>query len=146
MAVKPVTAAGGVVYQQRDNNVPQVVLIFRRDVWDLPKGKIEEGETIKECAVREVAEEIGLANQPKINFVLTDTYHEYEEDGIQFGKTTHWFGMQLESVPENGFNPQLEEDIKKVRWVALPKAKELVGYGNLVEVLNSFESQYSTAD
>lgn len=144
MLIKPVTAAGGVVYQPTDNNIPQIVLIFRRDVWDLPKGKIEEGETIMECAEREVAEEIGLFTRPKVNFVLTDTYHEYEENGIRYGKTTHWFGMRMESVPEKGLNPQLEEDIRKVRWVELPEAKELVGYDNLVEVLNSFENRYYT--
>lgn len=138
--MEPVTAAGGVVYQQNENDTLKVVLIYRRGVWDLPKGKLEEGETIKECAVREVAEEIGLTNHPKISFNLADTYHEYEEGGIRFGKTTHWFGMRMESVPDNGFKPQIEEDIKKIRWVTIPKAKELVGYENLVDVLNSFEA------
>ena len=145
MSTKPVTAAGGVVFQQGENDIPQVVLIYRRGVWDLPKGKIEKGETIKQCAIREVAEEIGLSAHPEISFKLTNTYHEYEKDGIRFGKTTHWFGMR-ESVPEKGFKPQIEEDIKKVRWATLPKAKKLVGYNNLVEVLNSFESRYDNTD
>lgn len=138
--IEPVTAAGGVVYQQKNKkNLPQVLLIFRRKVWDLPKGKVEEGETVKECAVREVAEEIGLPIQPKIMFDLTETYHEYDQAGKRFGKTTYWFGMKLDSVPEEGFEPESEEGIEKVRWKSLSSAKRLVGYDNLMDVLNSFE-------
>lgn len=142
METESVKAAGGVVYYKDGNDVLQVVLIYRRGVWDLPKGKLEEGETIKECAMREVAEEIGLPAYPKISFDLTKTYHEYEEDEIHFGKTTYWFGMKLQSLPEQGFKPQTEEDIKKIRWATLPKAQELVGYDNLVNVLNFFEDRY----
>lgn len=142
METEPVTAAGGVVYYQDEDDTLQVILIYRRGVWDLPKGKLDEGETIKECAVREVAEEIGLPTYPEISFDLTKTYHEYEEDKVRFGKTTHWFGIELQSLPEQGLRPQTEEDIKKIRWATLPKAKELVGYSNLVEVLNSFGNRY----
>lgn len=141
-AIESITAAGGVVYKQEKNNEPtHVLLIYRRGVWDLPKGKIEEGETVKDCAVREVSEEIGLQTPPEIDFTLADTYHEYEQDGIRFGKTTHWFGMRLDSMPEEGFKPETEEDIEEVRWVSLSKAKRIVGYDNLVGVLNSFENR-----
>lgn len=139
---EPVTAAGGVVYKSEENNPPHILLIYRRGVWDLPKGKLEEGETVQECAIREVAEEIGLQTHPEISFRLTDTYHEYERDGISFAKITHWFGMRMHSIPEKGFEPQTEEDIKKVQWAMLNNAKTLVGYDNLVDVLNSFESRY----
>jgi 8-oxo-dGTP pyrophosphatase MutT (NUDIX family) len=141
-AIESVTAAGGVVYKQSKSNLPQVLLIFRRKVWDLPKGKIEEGETIKECAVREVAEELGLSAKPKISFTLIDTYHEYEQDGTKFGKTTYWFGMRLDSMSREGFDPETEEGIEKVRWTSLADAKMLVGYDNLINVLNSFEYRF----
>ncbi len=55
---KPVTAAGGLV----ENEKGEVLLIFRRGKWDLPKGKLDPGETIEQCAVREVEEETGLKN------------------------------------------------------------------------------------
>lgn len=140
--LKPVTASGGVVYRQKEKDQPQVLLIFRRGVWDLPKGKLEMGETVEECAVREVAEEIGISNQPQIMAPLKNTYHEYEENGKKYGKTTHWFGMQLPSLPKNGFDPEVEEGIKKVKWVKLSEAKKLVGYENLVDVLNKFGQLY----
>lgn len=140
--LEPVTAAGGVVFRQENNDRLHVLLIFRRGVWDLPKGKIEDGETVEECAVREVAEEIGIANPPTITFSLIDTYHEYKEKGTKYGKTTHWFGMELASLPQSGFAPETDEGIEKVKWVQLSEAKSLVGYENLVDVLNSFDSLY----
>src|SRR5688500_2748722 len=53
-----VTAAGGLVVNEDD----KVLLMIRRGKWDLPKGKHDEGETIEECAIREVMEETGLKN------------------------------------------------------------------------------------
>lgn len=141
-AIEPVIAAGGVVYKTSKGDLPRVLLIFRRKVWDLPKGKVEEGETIRECAVREVAEEVGLQTLPEISFALKDTYHEYERAGTYYGKTTHWFGMKLNSDPSGGFSPETEEGIEKVQWTTLANAKGLVGYDNLVEVLKSFENRF----
>lgn len=142
--VEPITAAGGVVYRESEaGSGPEVLLIYRRGVWDLPKGKHEEGETIRECAVREVAEEVGIAELPAIMKQLSDTYHEYRQDGRQYGKTTHWFAMQLKEKPENGFSPQQVEDIEKVEWYPLEKAMQLVGYENLIAVLDSFENWYA---
>lgn len=140
--IEPVTAAGGVVFKRKDNTDPSVLLIFRRGVWDLPKGKLEEGETIKECAVREVAEEVGISVVPEIAFQLSKTYHEYEQGGIHYGKTTHWFGMRFPSGMELNFDPQIEEDIQEVSWISLEEAQTLVGYENLSEVLKSFEQEY----
>src|SRR4051812_48020306 len=53
-----IRAAGGLVV----NDGGEMLFIFRRGKWDLPKGKLEEGEDLEECAVREVEEETGLKN------------------------------------------------------------------------------------
>jgi len=141
--VEPITAAGGVVYRQSQSDTPlEVLLIYRRGVWDLPKGKREEGETIRECAVREVAEEVGIDELPDIANKLPETYHEYRQQGSHYGKTTHWYAMQLTEKPEKGFSPQQVEGIEKVEWYPLEKARQLVGYENLVAVLDAFKSWY----
>ena len=139
---EPVTAAGGVAFKNTDHSEPSVLLIFRRGVWDLPKGKLEDGETVKECAVREVAEEVGVSVLPEIIFELPETYHEYEQEGIHYGKTTYWFGMRFPDDGEIVFTPQAEEGIDKVNWIPFEKAQTLVGYENLVEVLKAFEPKY----
>ncbi|MDZ7683049.1 MAG: NUDIX domain-containing protein [Fodinibius sp.] len=121
-----------------ENGQRQVLVIFRRGVWDLPKGKMEKHESIEECATREVAEEVGLQKSPQISDRLPDTYHEYQQGGINYGKTTHWFAMQLDQLPNEGFTPQHEEGIQKVRWMPLDTALRRIGYENLVTVLKAF--------
>lgn len=97
---------------------------------------------MKGCAVREVAEEIGITEEPHIVSELTDTYHEYDQNQIHFGKTTHWYAMELASNDDD-FQPQYEEGIEQVKWHTLAMAKRLVGYQNLVSVLELFESWYN---
>lgn len=138
--MKPVTAAGGIVYRHTEDRDVEVVLIYRRGVWDLPKGKLEEGETIKECARREVAEEIGLESLPEIEEGLSSTYHVYERDGIDYGKTTHWFLMKIED--DSVFSPQSSEDIELVEWTPLQEAQQKAGYENLKKVLIEFKAMY----
>jgi 8-oxo-dGTP pyrophosphatase MutT (NUDIX family) len=135
LLVEPVDAGGGVLYRQKGGKVC-VLLIYRRNVWDLPKGKREEGEEIDQCAIREVSEEVGCP-PPENQGKLIETYHEYEENGKKIGKTTHWFAMQTRS--EVTFHPEESEGIEEVRWVELRKARERVGFENLVLVLDAFE-------
>lgn len=140
--MKEVTAAGGVLFRENEVNPdPEVLLIFRRGVWDLPKGKLDSGESIEECARREVSEEVGC-KYPEIHSRLNDTYHEYEEDRQLIGKTTHWFVMTLLDNNEE-LQPEKKEGIEKLEWVKAPDALEQVGYDNLVNVIKDFLKWYS---
>ncbi len=131
----PVTAAGGVLYRKDEKGV-SVLLIYRRGVWDLPKGKLEGVESIVECAQREVSEEVG-SPLPEVVDKLTTTYHEYKENGKHIGKTTHWYAMQTDM--KRGFEPEEGEGITDTGWYSLDKAREKVGYENLREVLTALE-------
>lgn len=132
------TAGGGVVY--KENSFPRKVLLMKRNgFWDLPKGKIEKGESIEECAVREVEEEVGARNL-SIEQFLCDTYHEFEAKGKKFGKTTTWYSMKFNQTGA-ALEPQGEEGITELKWVELQKAKIMVEFKNLVDVLTEFEKQ-----
>ncbi|WOC51247.1 NUDIX hydrolase [Bergeyella porcorum] len=82
--------------------------------WDLPKGKIEKGESIEQAALREVEEETALKDLTLEHFI-SHTYHIYtERDGKQVLKITHWFKMNY-----NGTDtpiPQTEEGITEATW------------------------------
>jgi len=109
-----IQAGGGVIQNEKN----QVLLIFRREKWDLPKGKLDPGETLEECAVREVKEETGLQSVKLIK-KLTVTHHTYLQDSIQFIKETHWYHMSATTMENKILIPQLEEEIEKIEWVDL---------------------------
>jgi 8-oxo-dGTP pyrophosphatase MutT (NUDIX family) len=107
-----IEAGGGLVH----TDVGTVLLIFRNGKWDLPKGKIDEGESASAAALREVYEETGL-NQLQLEAPLTTTYHTYHQNENLILKESHWFLMK--SPQQQTMIPQLEEGIEKCEWVKL---------------------------
>ena len=105
-----VQAAGGLVKNEKD----EILLIFRRGKWDLPKGKLDKGESLEECAVREVEEETGL-KKIKLTGPLLVTYHTYHEGTKFILKESHWYNMKTNS--DQLLTPQTEEDILEIKWV-----------------------------
>jgi len=100
-------AGGGKVF----NAKKEVLFIKKFDKWDLPKGKLEKNESIKECAVREVEEECGVSNLHIIKQLQT-TYHIFKRKNKTILKITYWFLM---NTYFNGkLKPQLEEGITEV--------------------------------
>ena len=85
-----VQAAGGLVVNERK----EILMIFRRGKWDLPKGKLDKGETLADCAVREVEEETGL-QKIKLISPLIITYHTYHEGTKFILKESHWYNMKV---------------------------------------------------
>lgn len=105
-----VRAAGGVV-QAPDG---RRLLIWRNDRWDLPKGGVEIGETLRQAAAREVMEETGM-HHLDIGPLISKTYHIYNLYGGWHLKQTSWFAM---TVPQPyPILPQREEGIACGEWV-----------------------------
>jgi 8-oxo-dGTP pyrophosphatase MutT (NUDIX family) len=108
---KLIEAAGGLVYNPKQ----EILAIFRRGSWDLPKGKIDPGETPPLAAVREVQEETGL-QEIQLGPHLLDTYHTYRlKSGKRVLKRTYWYRMETNDID---LIPQSEEDIEKAVWIA----------------------------
>jgi 8-oxo-dGTP pyrophosphatase MutT (NUDIX family) len=127
-----ILAAGGLV----ENEKGQFLFMFRRGKWDLPKGKLDPGETLEECALREVEEETGVGRLELKKFLL-QTLHEYEELSKVIEKKTHWYSMMTTSLQT--LIPQTEEDITELKWIA-PADFEIVlrnTYPAIVEVLRA---------
>ena len=107
---KVIEAAGGLV--KNKNN--ELLFIRRMGKWDLPKGKIEKGESLEQAALREVEEETGLKELILEEF-LNNTFHIYtERNGEKILKTTYWFKMTY--VGNSQPIPQKEEGISEASW------------------------------
>ncbi|MDQ2864384.1 MAG: NUDIX domain-containing protein [Bacteroidota bacterium] len=117
---KLIQAAGGLV----KNKNGEILLIFRRGKWDLPKGKLDENESIIECALREVKEETGLTDI-KAGKEIGATFHTYVQFGKHILKQSHWFMMVAKK--DEPLMPQTEEDITEIKWV---KKEDLEKYLN----------------
>ncbi len=100
-------AAGGIVKDEKEN----ILFIKRFEKWDLPKGKIEKGETTEEAAIREVEEECGIENLELLSENKT-TYHIFPRKNQFCLKISYWFDMK--TTYKGKLTPQIEEDIIEV--------------------------------
>lgn len=102
-------AAGGLLSKDRQ----ELLFIRRSGRWDAPKGHLEKGESIQECAAREIKEETGLVPGDMIK-KLGLSYHIYEAGGKNILKITQWYLFSCSG--EGRALPQEEEGITEVRW------------------------------
>jgi ADP-ribose pyrophosphatase YjhB (NUDIX family) len=114
-----IQAGGGLVQNENE----ELLFIFRRAKWDLPKGKLDKGETIESCAVREVKEETGL-KKVQLKKLLLLTYHTYDESGKHFLKETSWYSMH--STTQESLKPQTEEQITQIIWAGTSQLPSLL--------------------
>jgi 8-oxo-dGTP pyrophosphatase MutT (NUDIX family) len=125
-----VQAAGGLVL----NDAGDVLMMLRRGKWDLPKGKLDPGESLETCAVREVEEETGLSKLT-LEKPLVITYHTYDESGKHILKESHWY--LIKAPGQQKLAPQLEEQITELKWVPASKVKQYMDntFPSIVDVL-----------
>jgi len=133
-----IQAGGGLVQNEKG----EILFIFRRGKWDLPKGKLDKGETLEHCAVREVREETGLRDIHLVGPLLI-TWHTYDESGKHFLKETHWFRMTARS--DQPLLPQQEEQITELKWVAEKDLKTILAntFPSIVDVIRVAASKYN---
>ena len=121
---KVIKAAGGIV----QNNENKILFIYRLGKWDLPKGKKDKGEKIKDCAVREVEEETNT----KVKIIKRNctTWHTYTRYKKFILKKTVWYKMKC--IDDSKMKGQKKEKIEKVRWMENKIINEIL--------INSFKS------
>lgn len=126
-----VEAAGGVVQHQG-----MCLMIFRRGKWDLPKGKIDEGEDAPTAALREIAEECGI--EASIQGKICSTWHHYWNGGKIILKKTQWYLMN--TLTPEAIKPQIEEDIEKIIWMDKKELEEALknSFNSVAYVIKQF--------
>lgn len=129
-----VPAAGGLVI----NPDGLLLFILRQGKWDLPKGKIEDGEESAIGAVREVEEECAIRS-PEIIRPLLTTWHTYIQNGEPMLKSTDWYLMKYEGTETP--RPQVEEGITEVRWFDPSQLREVFAntYPSISDVIEAYQ-------
>lgn len=124
--LRVVTAAGGMVFNDKD----EILFIYRKKRWDLPKGKTEKNETIEASAIREVEEETGVEGL-KVTKFLQKTYHIFKRKGRFRLKVTYWYEMRTSY--EGELRPETKEGIEKAKWKDLKKSQKALqkSYANI---------------
>ncbi len=128
-----IKAGGGLVL----NPVGKILLIYRRNVWDLPKGKQDPGETLAQTALREVREETGLSDL-KLVEKLANGYHCYMMSKQRTLKRTRWYLMNTTTPTQ--LILQKEEGIQDAAWFdpkEIPKLN-MPMYNNIRDVILRF--------
>jgi 8-oxo-dGTP pyrophosphatase MutT (NUDIX family) len=126
-----IEAAGGFI--EKDN---EFLFIHRQGIWDLPKGKLEKGETIKNAAIRECEEECGI-KQLTITKQLSSSFHLYKYKKGFALKQSYWFYMKSDYSKK--LTPQLEEDIDEVKWFSKHEIETIIikhTYYTIRDVIN----------
>ena len=118
-----VCAGGGVVV----DGVGRILLVHRPryDDWTFPKGKLDPGETIEQCALREVAEETGFVCALGAEIAVTRYVDHKGRDKL----VRYW----LMTVTGGDFEPN--DEVEEIRWVTRDEAAELLSYPRDLAVL-----------
>ena len=132
---KIIDAAGGVV----TNNEGQRLLIYRLKKWDLPKGKLDKGESFRTTAVREVEEETRVL--VKLNHKITTTWHTYTIKDKPILKRTKWYAMDC--LDDSEMKPQKSESIEKLSWMEDEEAITVLrkSYRSIRHVMEVYQKQ-----
>ncbi len=131
---KLIEAAGGLVRNFETNHY---LFIFRNKKWDLPKGRINKNEAIKNAAIREVQEETGVENLSIIK-TLNTTYHIFKKNRKYRLKKTFWYLMDTNYDGE--LFPEIKEGIEKAIWVEKSSIASLKK--NMYQNINLIVSNY----
>jgi 8-oxo-dGTP pyrophosphatase MutT (NUDIX family) len=145
VGVKREFSAGGVLVRRlrgrwwlaaiRPNGKPE-------GVWALPKGLIDAGETGAATAVREVAEETGLA----VTLVekLGDVRYVYSRGGERIFKVVSFFLLRYRAGRIGELPPGMELEVAEARWLPLDEAPRLLAYGGEREMAKKAAARLAT--
>jgi 8-oxo-dGTP pyrophosphatase MutT (NUDIX family) len=130
-------SAGGVLVRTIRGR-PMVAAIRprgREKVWALPKGRIDEGETAAETAVREVREETGV--EGRLVDKLGDVRYVYTASwrgGERIFKVVSFFLLRAGRGRINAIDEAMRVEVAEARWLPLDEAQQLLSYGGEREI------------
>jgi len=140
-------SSGGIVFRKNLNRIEILFILDPYGKWAFPKGHIEKGEEISVAALREVSEETGI-NPKDLNIVLElgETDFRFRHQGKKIHKFLKLYLIKAKSSATT--KPQVEEKIKKVKWVGINHAVNFFDYKNgqaaLKKAIDFLNKNYGT--
>jgi ADP-ribose pyrophosphatase YjhB (NUDIX family) len=121
------TSAGGVIFKKEEKQVKILLIKDNWNQWTFAKGFVEEDETYRVTAIREMTEELGI-DAKKLKYVsdLGVVEYDYVWENVKVHKKVYYY--LYEWVLEQKFHLQKEEGIKKTKWVDVEWLKDEIGY------------------
>lgn len=123
--LKTQVSSGGVIFR-RSNDMVEIALVAVKggDVWCLPKGLVEKGETPEETAMREVAEETGLRGKVIKKIGDISYWYYIKGENAKCRKTVHFYLMEYEGGSTDDHNWEVD----KAAWFIMAEALNKVSY------------------
>lgn len=122
-------SAGGVAFRRGESGVEiALIRVGPQDRWQLPKGMLNAGETAEMAAVREVAEETGLATELLAPIDVIEYWYHGNRGAqrLRFHKQVHLFLLRYLSGDVSGHDHEVEE----ARWVSVAAALRMLSFAS----------------
>ncbi|HAZ09659.1 MAG: hypothetical protein A2047_03510 [Omnitrophica bacterium GWA2_41_15] len=130
-------SAGAVIFKKESANIFFLIIYSSRNkIWGFPKGHLEQGETAKEAAIREIKEEVGFENlhfidgfKEKVMYETTSKRPPFKGEKIEKYVTYFLCEIKNQDIIVDG------REITDYKFLPLDKAERMIRFRNLAILL-----------
>lgn len=125
--------AGGIIFRRSDTTKDVEILLIQdaKNRWTIPKGHIEEGETAKQTAGREITEETGLQEMKILNWLGKINFRYRRQQSLVL-MTTEIFLVQAQGDTDD-LKP--EEWMNGIKWFPAAEALDKIEYEDIGKII-----------